>query len=199
MNRAEEMWEMYSNRMTLQEVGDHFGLTRERIRQILKINGHKTRSGTGKIRHPEVIKFLLYDEKMPEARVAKKLGICAGAVETAKKVFGLVKIPKHIQLRRREPAAKTNLKLMRSKMTIEKMADKFGISNQSMIRCLTEQGIKKPPTSPRNKKFSFKNIDLKKMFIDEGLTGSQIADKLSTSRAGVYQALYIQGIRRYAK
>ena len=40
MTRIEQMVDMRNNGQTLQAVGDHFGISRERVRQLLKREGY---------------------------------------------------------------------------------------------------------------------------------------------------------------
>ncbi|GAA0415393.1 hypothetical protein GCM10008934_02930 [Virgibacillus salarius] len=55
LKREMEMAERYKNGETLQEIGDHYGLTRERVRQLINKVGVSGKS-TGRYPTKEVIK-----------------------------------------------------------------------------------------------------------------------------------------------
>ncbi|CAN5513803.1 hypothetical protein BH10ACI1_BH10ACI1_28620 [soil metagenome] len=78
--------------------------------------------------------------------------------------------------------------------TLQRIADKFGVSHQAINQILTKAGIAKRPIGFLKKNFDYRT--LAKLYIDEKLTIGEVAKRLNVSYSTVSNQLERNGIEK---
>lgn len=72
--RTQEMTQMYEAGSTLQQVGDKYGVTRERVRQLLEEVGVERRSSASRVYARDTAIVAAYQQGLSAPQVAKQMG-----------------------------------------------------------------------------------------------------------------------------
>lgn len=149
------MIELYKGGLSMEETGEAFGISKQRVEQILKKEGVKTRGNTNtekyaaskksrrKILPKDLLIDLYVDKKLPVKEIALKLGVSEGSLYRNLSEYG---IPR----RETEPSFSSPLtaELLRKlyideKMTARQIAEKLDYAPITVKKRLSELRIKK--------------------------------------------------------
>src|SRR5713101_6019004 len=123
-SRTKRMADLYATGATLEEVGNEFGLTRERVRQVLVQGGYdlaKLRAKASRIRWKRIL-----DEEVPAIRSKLASGL------TPAEVAGVLDVP--LEVVRRVDATNSDYARQRKALRVKSASAKY--TDDEVLECL---------------------------------------------------------------
>ena len=133
--------------MTLEELGRHFGVSRERIRQLLDKMGITKRGGHARmiVRKQTVLDEFLFRGDGNAHAVAAEFGLAVHEVQKTLKEAGLT----YMRKKRDKVKAVVYIAEYQAGATIQEIADKHGVTTNSLYAPLRKAGVLKYQKKPK--------------------------------------------------
>jgi len=194
--RDGEIARLYAERdLTLREIGERFGLTRERVRQIAGRAGLAPAAGVKRKRNQEIIR-LYVEEGLAASGVGARLGMTKSAVFRVLERAGVPRRsggwrsswPWRDAAQRSDEIARAYVEEGSSPTEI---ALRFGVSRGCVHLVLCRSGAKRPSSD-----IVAANQEVIRTYLEEGLTRREVAERFGLTPWRVSYILQMANVRR---
>jgi len=194
-SRIKKMTDMYQNGQTLAQIGQHFNLTRERIRQLLHKEGQKRRTNLKLSQDKVTIMQDLYKGNKTVKHISKILDVNRGTIYAKIKSLELVRTTPRYKLTQAQIESLGAL-YTQKKLSIHKIAELMDVTEVTILRHLKREGVKTRKRGEHVAKLSQEQVSqITTLYTQEKLTVVEIAKMFGVTNSAIYTRLKSLGVQ----